>query len=167
MHRSSLRGRTLLRTAPCGGAMIEFALVMPFLVGLAVGLFDLGFGLWQSMQVRAAAEAGAQYAALHPDPWDAAKIAAVGAAVTGATGASGISATPAPSQVCGCTNNGAFTPVGSPTGGSCGSFACSPSGTPGLYASVSAQMPYSPLVPWPWAKQPPAALTGQAYRRLK
>ncbi|MGC2415443.1 MAG: TadE family protein [Stellaceae bacterium] len=178
MRRTSATGfATLLRSAPRGGAIVEFALVAPFLVLLAIGLFDLGLGLWQKLQVQAAAEAGAQYAAQHPDPWDAAKIAAIAAAVTSATGASGsalcpppsgkISACPAPSQVCGCTNNNTFTPVGSPTGGSCGSITCTPSGTAGLYASVSAQMPYSALLPWPWVNPPPAALTAQAYRRLK
>jgi Flp pilus assembly protein TadG len=165
MRRKSATGfRTLLRSAPRGGAIVEFALVMPFLVGLAVGLFDLGFGLWQSMQVQAAAEAGAQYASLNALTWNATAIAT---AVTSATGASGVSATPAPSQVCGCTNSNILTPVGSPTGGSCSSFTCTPSGTAGLYASVSAQASYSPLVPWPWMSRTPTTLTGQAYRRLK
>jgi Flp pilus assembly protein TadG len=166
MRRTSLTGfPTLLRSARGGGAIVEFALVMPFLVGLAIGLFDLGFGLWQSMQVQAAAEAGAQYAALNAlNTWNATAIAT---AVISATGASGVSATPAPSQVCGCTNSNTLTPVGSPTGGSCSSFTCTPSGTAGLYASVSAQVPYSPLVPWPWMNRTPTTLTGQAYRRLK
>jgi Flp pilus assembly protein TadG len=166
MRRTFLMGfPTLLRSAPRGGAIVEFALVMPFLVGLAVGLFDLGFGLWQSMEVQAAAEAGAQYAALNAlNTWNATAIAT---AVTSATGASGVSATPAPNQVCGCTNSNTFMPVGSPAGGSCASFACIPSGTAGLYASVSAQIPYSPLVAWPWMSRTPTTLTGQAYRRLK
>jgi Flp pilus assembly protein TadG len=168
---------TRLGSAPHGGAIVEFALAAPFLVGLAVGLFDLGLGLWQKMQVQAAAEAGAQYAAQHPDPWDAAKIAAIATAVTSATGASGssacpppsgkISACPAPSQVCGCTNSNTFTAVGSPTSGSCSSFTCAPSGAAGLYALVSAEMPYSPVITWPWANEPPAALAAKAYRRLK
>jgi Flp pilus assembly protein TadG len=157
--------RALWRSAPRGGAIVEFALVMPFLVGLAVGLFDLGFGLWESMQVQAAAEAGAQYAALNSlNTWNATAIAT---AVASATGASGVTATPVPSQVCGCTNSNILTPVGSPTGGSCSSFTCTPSGTAGLYASVSARIQYSPLVPWPWMSQTPTTLTGQAYRRLK
>jgi Flp pilus assembly protein TadG len=164
MRRNSATGfRTLLRSAPRGGAIVEFALVMPFLVALAVGLFDLGFGLRQSMQVQAAAEAGAQYAALNAvNTWNATTVAA---AVTSATGAIGVSANA--SQVCACTNSNTFTPVGSPTGGSCSSYTCTPSGTAGLYASVSAQIPYSPLVPWPWMSQTPTTLTGQAYRRLK
>ena|ERR1051326_1406176 len=167
----------LLRSTPRGGAIVEFGLVLPFLVALAVGLFDLGLGLWQKMQIQAAAEVGAQYAAQHPDPWDAAKVAAIATAVTSATGASGssacpppagkISACPAPSQVCGCTSSNAFTLVGAPTEGSCSGIACPGGTTAGLYASVSAQMPYSPLVTWPWASDAPAALIAKAYRRLK
>jgi hypothetical protein len=96
----------------------------------------------------------------------AAPTAAITAAVTGATGASGISATPAPSELCGCTNNNTFTPVGSPTNGSCTSLACNPTGTPGLYAAVSAQLAYVSVLPYPGLPTQ-LMLTGQAYRRIK
>jgi Flp pilus assembly protein TadG len=152
--------RMLLRAPPRGGAIIEFALIMPFLGVLLVGLCDLGFGLYGSMQVHAAAEAGAQYASRNQ--WNPIKIAA---AVTGATGASGISATPAPYQTCGCTNNNIFTQVGTPTNGTCSSLTCNPSGNPGLYGSISAQLQYQTVLPYPGL---PATLTltGQTYRRL-
>ena len=96
--------RTLLRSPPRGAAIVEFALILPFLILLMVGLFDLGFGAYQTMQVHAAAEAGAQYAAIkYPGGnWTPGQITAIAAAVTSATGTSGIAATPAPSQVCGC-----------------------------------------------------------------
>ena len=118
-----------------------------------VGLFDLGFGAYQTMQVHAAAEAGAQYAVRHA--WNAAAIAT---AATSATGSGGIAASPAPSQVCGCPDGGVFTPM--PSCNTC------PSGSPsGVYASVSAQLTYSPVLPYPGLPDP-LTLTGQAYRRL-
>lgn len=145
---------TLWRSPPRGAAIVEFALILPLLVLLMVGLFDLGFGAYQLMQVHAAAEAGAQYATQHAT-WDAAAIAT---AVTGATGTGGIAAIPAPSQVCGCPDGGIFTPR--PSCGTC------PSGSPaGIYASVSAQLSYSPVLPYPGLPDP-LVLTGQAYRRL-
>jgi Flp pilus assembly protein TadG len=152
--------RTLLRSPPRGAAIVEFALILPFLILLMVGLFDLGFGAYQSMQVHAAAEAGAQYAAIkYPGgSWTQAQITAIAAAVTGATGTSGIAATPAPSQVCGCPDGGIFTLK--PSCGTC------PSGSsPGVYASVSAQVTYSPVLPYPGLPDP-LTLTGQAYRRI-
>ena len=145
--------RMLLRSPPRGGAIIEFALIMPFLVLLAVGLCDLGFAVYNSMQVQAAAEAGAQYAVRHT--WDA---TAVAAAVTGATGTGGISATPAPSEVCACPGGGVLTQIG------CTST-CPSGDPPGTYASVSALLLYQTVLPYPGL---PATLTlaGQAYRRL-
>jgi len=154
MHRTSPTAlRALWRSARRGAAIIEFALILPLVILLMVGLFDLGFGAYQLIQVHAAAEAGAQYAARHS--WDATAIAA---AVTSATGTSGVAATPAPSQVCGCPDGGTFTPM--PSCGTC------PSGSPaGVYASVSAQLTYSPVLPYPGLSDP-LTLTGQAYRRL-
>jgi Flp pilus assembly protein TadG len=154
MHRTSLIAvRTLLRAPPRGAAIVEFALIVPLLILLMVGLFDLGFAAYQSMQVHAAAEAGAQYAVRHT--WDPTAIAT---AVTRATGSAGITATPAPSQVCGCPDGGIFTPE--PSCNTC------PSGSPaGVYASVSAQLSYSPVLPYPGLPNP-LVLAGQAYRRL-
>jgi len=153
MPRPSPTLRTLLRSPPRGGAIIEFALIMPFLALLLVGLSDFGFGFYESMQVQAAAEAGAQYAVRHA--WDA---TAVAAAVTGATGAGGISATPAPSKVCGCPGGGTLTQIG------CAST-CPSGDPPGVYASVSAQLQYRTVLPYPGL---PATLTltGQTFRRL-
>ena len=145
--------RALWRSSPRGGAIIEFALIAPFLAVLLVSLSDLGFGFYEAMQVQAAAEAGAQYAMRNT--WDA---NAVAAAVTGATGAGGISATPAPAQVCGCPGGGILTQIG------CTST-CPSGDPPGVYASVSAQKLYQTVLPYPGL---PATLTltGQAYRRL-
>lgn len=80
-----------------GTAAIEFALAAPVLVLLLAGVVELGFGIYQAMQVQNAAEAGALYAA--ENGWDPAGISA---AVLNATGATGITASPAPQQFCGC-----------------------------------------------------------------
>lgn len=154
MHRVAVAIlRRLACAPPRGAAIVEFALVLPLLLLLTVGLFDLGFGAYQLLQVHAAAEAGAQYAARHD--WDASAIAA---AVSSATGTGGVAATPAPSQMCGCPDGGVFTPK--PSCGTC------PSGSPaGVYALVSAQLSYSPVLPYPGLPDP-VVLTGQAYRRL-
>jgi Flp pilus assembly protein TadG len=155
-----IAARALLRS-PRGAAIIEFALILPFLVLLLVGLCDLGFAAYDSMQVQAAAEAGAQYAARHP--WDA---TAVAAAVTGATGTSGVLATPAPSRVCGCPDGGTLTRVGDWVVDHCSpTVTCTSGSPPGVYALVSAQLILSPMLPYPGL---PAALTltGQTYRRL-
>jgi Flp pilus assembly protein TadG len=161
MHRTPPTTlRALLRSPPRGAAIVEFALILPFLIWLMLLLFDLGFGAYQLMQVHAAAEAGAQYAAIkYPGGiWTPGQIAAIAAAVASATGTGGIAAIPAPSQVCGCPDGGVFT-----LKVSCGSC---PSGSPaGVYASVSAQVSYSPVLPYPGLPDP-LTLTGQAYRRI-
>ena len=137
-----------------GTAMVEFALVLPMLLLLLVGVLDLGFAIYDTLQVQAAATAGAQYAARNT--WDS---GAISAEVAGATGTPGITATPVPTQVCGCTDGGQFSVVGCAT-------RC-PSGTaPGLYASVSAQLQYQPTLPYPGLPSP-LTLTGQAYQRLQ
>jgi Flp pilus assembly protein TadG len=146
--------RTILQAAPRGAAIIEFALILPFLALLVVGLCDLGFAAYGSMQVQAAAEAGAQYAALNG--WNPTAIAT---AVTRATGASGISATPAPSEVYGCPDGGTLTIVAS-------TVTCPSGSPPGLYASISAQLAYVSVLPYPGLPSP-LTLTGQAYRRIQ
>jgi Flp pilus assembly protein TadG len=161
MHRATPTvRRRLLHSLPRGAAIVEFALVMPFLILLMVGLFDLGLGFWQYMQVQAAAEAGAQYAARYPFPWvTTTAIPAITTAITSATGTPGISADPAPSQVCRCPDGGTLTPV-----------ACNdtcPSGSrPGVYALVSARLSYSPVLPYPGLPDP-LTLNGHAYRRIQ
>ncbi len=153
------RGEGWLRPGRGGAVIVEFALAMPLLALLMVGLFDFGFAAYDSMQAQAAAEAGAQYAVRHPGSWDdPAFIAAIATAVRSATGISGIVATPAPSRVCGCTDGNAFAEIG------CGNT-CPSGSPPGHYASVSAQVQYTTVLPYPGLSNP-LVFTGQAYRRL-
>ncbi len=120
---------------------------------LATGLFDLGFAAYESMQVKSAADAGAEYAA--KNTWDATKITA---AVVGATGGSSISATPVPAQFCACPAGGALTTV------SCAST-CTNGNAPSLYARVSAQKLHSPLLSYPGLAKP-LTLSAQAVVRI-
>lgn len=143
-----------LRAPPRGGPLLEFALVAPFLALFLVAVGDLGFALYDLLQLQAAAEAGAQYATRNT--WNATAIATT---VSGATGLGGVTATPAPSQLCACPDGGTFAPIG------CGNT-CPSGSAPGLYASVSAQLQYRPVLPYPGLPSP-LTLTGQAYRRLK
>ncbi|OFX03777.1 MAG: hypothetical protein A3D94_00255 [Alphaproteobacteria bacterium RIFCSPHIGHO2_12_FULL_66_14] len=137
-----------------GSAAVEAALILPLLLLMVTGLYDLGFAAYESMQVQSAADAGAQYAARND--WNP---AAISGAVTSATGGTGITATPAPSQFCAC-----------PTGGILSNISCSatcPNGdTPGLYALVSAQKQHSTVLPYPILPDP-LTLTGQAITRLE
>lgn len=137
-----------------GSAAVEAALILPLLLLMVTGLYDLGLAAYGSMQVQSAADAGAQYAA-HND-WDP---AAISAAVTSATGGTGITAAPAPSQFCAC-----------PAGGTLSNISCSstcPNGdTPGLYALVNAQKQHTTVLPYPILPNP-LTLTGQAITRLE
>lgn len=119
-----------------GVAAVEFALVATMLAFMLIGTLDLGFGIFRKMQVQYAAQAGAQYAMIHG--FDQSLISS---AVLNATNSSTISASPAPSQFCGCPSCSSIKSV------SCGA-ACS-TGTAGTYVSVSAQSTYTPLFRFP------------------
>jgi len=137
-----------------GTAAIEFALMLPLIVLLFTGLFDLGYAAYESMEVQAAAEAGAQYAARNP--WNP---TAIGTAVVGATGIGNVTATPAASRFCACPVAGALTPI-TCTG------SCANGDPPGSYTLVSAQKLHWTALPYPALPQP-LTLTGQAVRRLQ
>ena len=120
-----------------GATALEFALVSPLLCVLLVGLIDYGMGYWQKMQVGNAARAGAQYAMA--SGWNQ---TAISTAVTSATGLASISASPAPSQACGCPSASSGI-----VAASCGS-SCTGGGTAGTYVTVNASATYSPLLPY-------------------
>ena len=124
--------------ADAGMAAVEFAFVAPVLVAIIVCTGDLGLAFYRKMQVQNAAQAGAQYVALHGFT-DATSISA---AVTGATTFSGISASPAPTQFCGCPSTSGVTST------SCTST-CTGGSSPGKYVTVSAQASYTTLISYP------------------
>ena len=79
-----------------GVAAVEFALATPLLATILTVLVDFGFGFYEKMQVKDAAQAGAQYALLYG--WDS---TAIQNAVTSASTLSGLTATPAPTNAVG------------------------------------------------------------------
>lgn len=124
-----------------GASAVEFALVLPLLVGVFVPLTDLGLGFYAQMRVENAAEAGGQYAIVNG--WKSgANVGAIENAVTNATTLTSISASPAPTQACGCASGTTISPV------ACGSN-CPDGDTAGSYVTVNAQSPYSPIIPYP------------------
>ena len=142
-----------LARARSGAAGVEFALLLPVLVLLLMGMFDYGALAFQTMQVAAAANAGADYALHHG--WNS---TAVQNAVTGATTLPSVSASPAPALSQGCISHGALVITTGST--------CSSGGTPGSYVVVNAQAPFSPLVAWS-ALALPSTITAQAVVRIQ
>jgi Flp pilus assembly protein TadG len=124
-----------------GTSAVEFALVLPILVGMLVPTADLGLGFYAQMRVQNAAQAGAQYAIVHG--WNnGASVAAIENAVTSATALASIQASPVPTQACGCASGTSIAPI------DCSST-CPSGATPGSYVTVKAQAPYTPLIPYP------------------
>jgi uncharacterized membrane protein len=136
-----------------GVAAIEAALILPVLLLLATGLFDLGSAAYENMQVQSAADAGAHYAS--KNTWN---VTAISAAVTGGTGGSGITANPAPFQFCACPTGGTLTTI------ACAST-CSTGDAPSLYARVSAQKLHSPALSFPGLPKP-LTLSADSVARL-
>jgi Flp pilus assembly protein TadG len=151
----SLRRLASGKADDCRGvAAIEFALVGPMLVVMMVCTVDLGSGIFRKMQVQNAAQAGAIYAALHGFT-----ASSISTAVTSATSFSGISASPAPSQYCGCASNTGITTI------DCTST-CTGGSTPGTYVTVSAQGVYATILPYPLLPES-FTLTAQSTMRIQ
>jgi Flp pilus assembly protein TadG len=111
------------RRALAGTAALEFGLAIPFLAILVTGIVEIGFSMYQAMQVTYAAEAGLAYAA--KNGWDSTGI--TNAAVN-STGLSGMSVTP--TQFCGCPSTTALTNA------TC-STTCSSGNEAGQYIKIS------------------------------
>ena len=124
-----------------GVAALEFGLIAPLLIAIAVCTVDLGMGFYQNMQVQNAAQAGATYASLHG-------FAATGIsnAVLSATDVSGLTVSPAPAQACGCPSSAGIVWT------DC-SMQCSGGASPGTYVTVGAQATYNTLLPYPGVPQ--------------
>jgi len=136
--RDLLRGY-LRRARDCiaGVAAIEFAMVGPVLVIAVICTADLGLAIYRKMQVENSARAGAEYALLNGF-----NTTAISSAVMQATSSSGISASPVPSEFCGCASTSGISAV------ACSST-CAGGAAPGTYVSVSAQATYTTIVPYP------------------
>ncbi len=134
-----LAGLGSLARAKGGTAALEFALATPLLVALLVPVADLGLAYSEQIRVQQAAQAGAQYAIFHP--WSSTSAAAISNAVLAASALSTITASPAPSQTCGCPGGSAITTT------SCGSI-CSDGQSAGYYVTVNARAPYTSAMPY-------------------
>src|SRR5437899_13008472 len=139
--------RTRLWAAVEGVGTIEFAVVASMLATLAIGMLDLSMGLWQQMEVGNAARAGAEYASLKG--WDS---SAIQTAVTSATSLGSITASPAPTQSCGCPDaTTGVTLSGTPP---CTSTCPDGVTKAGTYVTVGAQASYSTILPYPGISSP-------------
>jgi Flp pilus assembly protein TadG len=152
------------RLAVAGVAAIELALVSPLLATGVLGAGELGISILRETQVQFAAQAGIDYAIAHgaspTNPANATYISNISNAITKATTYTSITATPAPSQFCGCASTTGVTVA------TCGST-CSPSGfTAGTYVTSSAQALFSPIIPNPWQKST-VTLAAQATVRIQ
>jgi Flp pilus assembly protein TadG len=137
-----------------GAAAVEFAIIVPVLLVLLVFTIDLSIGFYRKMQVQNAAQAGAQYAAVHG--FDATSVSI---AILSATSFSGIAASPAPSQFCGCpTSTGVTTTT-------CGS-SCASGSAPGTYVRASTVGSYNTVFSYPGIPKP-FNFIGQATVRLQ
>lgn len=137
-----------------GNAAIEFVLIAPLLASALVAMTDLGIGLYERMEIRNAAQAGAQYAIAKG--WNS---GAIENAVASASTLSGISATPAPTQSCGCASGTTIAAA------SCGSL-CPGGATAGTYVTVNAQAQYATLFSYPGLSNP-MTLSAQSMVRIQ
>jgi Flp pilus assembly protein TadG len=61
---------TSVRRRTRGQSMVEFALVLPLLLAIIVGMIDFGFFTELNASIANAARSGARFAAIHPTAWD-------------------------------------------------------------------------------------------------
>jgi len=136
-----------------GTAALEFALVAPVLLIMLVFVVELGDGAFEAMQTQNAAEAGALYVAKHG--WN---VAGISAAVVNATGVTGITASPSPSEFCGCPTAGGITAT------AC-TQTCPDGSVVSTYVQINAALAHQTLLTYPGMVSP-TALTGHAVVRV-
>lgn len=144
-HQFDLRS---LARDESGVAALEFALILPFMLVLLAGVVDGSRVLMRSMQVRAAAQAGADYART--------KGGTSAAIIQAAQGSTPLAVTATVDQYTACVSGQTITQTQAticPTGGSVGQ-----------YVSVAAESAFAPIIPWPAA---PTRLQAQALVRVR
>jgi Flp pilus assembly protein TadG len=140
--RHAVRRFTVGADGTAGAALVEFALLAPILIVMAVYTADIGLLVYSNMAVQNAAQAGAQYALELHNFGTPSYLSSISSAVTSAATITNktvtISASPAPTQFCGCPTSTGVTPQ------ACGTFCTgSPAGT---YVTVSAAATYKTLI---------------------
>jgi Flp pilus assembly protein TadG len=118
-------------------AGIEFGLLVPILLMLTVCTVDLGIAAYDVMQVENAAQAGGEYATVHGY-----NVTSISNAITSATTLSGLTASPAPTEFCGCPSSSGITTA------TCNST-CSDGSIAGVYVAASATATYTTLIHYP------------------
>jgi Flp pilus assembly protein TadG len=115
-----------------GGSLVEFALILPLLAFLLVGMVDFGRGMAISMALESAARSGAEYGSLFPQDSGGVQTAVAEALGSGLT-AQSVSAVPE------CRCAGLVTAC---------SAACNGGGAE-MYLTVQVNYAYSPILPYP------------------
>jgi Flp pilus assembly protein TadG len=143
--RQAIRNFMVGADGIAGHALVEIAAFLPVIVMLIIGTIDFGLLIYSKMEVQHSAQAGAQYAIGHAPSFSSASIssAVTNATAFRATNLQAISASPAPSQFCGCpSSTGVTSAAGSPP---CSSK-CSDGSAAGTYVTVSAKATYTTLL---------------------
>jgi Flp pilus assembly protein TadG len=133
-----------------GASLVEFALMLPFLALLLLGLIDFGRAYYVNVEVSSAAYTGALYGTQNSSDTTGMQNAAAG----DAPDVSGMTAT----ATYGCECSDGTNPVAT-----CSS---QPSCTTNVvgYVQVTTAATYKPLFPWPGI---PASLALQGFARLR
>ncbi|MGH6948006.1 MAG: TadE/TadG family type IV pilus assembly protein [Kiloniellales bacterium] len=135
-----------------GNVLVELALMLPVLVLLMMGTIDFGMAMYDQMQLRSAARAGAEYAVIDPE-----NLGAVEDAVEAALGGPDPAMAVATGSFCECP--GASGSV------DCG-LACEDETTPRKFVAVEVTRPVDTLLPYPNVIQQ-ITLRGEATFRVR
>jgi Flp pilus assembly protein TadG len=143
LMRRAIRAFRTTTGETSGSALVEFAVLAPLLVTLAVYTVDFGLLAFSKMEVQNAAQAGAQYA-IGKAGYDSTAIAS---AVTAASRFTTI--TPSSSQFCGCPTAAAGVKFCAASCDLCSTGTCA-SNVQGHYVTVTATpaTAYKPLAPF-------------------
>jgi Flp pilus assembly protein TadG len=134
LRRSLFRARSLRRDRR-GVAAVEFAIIVPVLIGMFMGVVDLGLGLFTQVQLANAAQAGAAYAM--QKGYNAGGMTYAAQTSTRLTGL-----TVTPSQFCGCPSDTGVIST------SC-TASCGDGLTAGTFVQISVSKAYSTLLSYP------------------
>ncbi len=155
----------LLRSArirtQCGASLVELAIVLPFLLLLALGAIDFGRAYYLSIEVTNAAKAGAQFGAANGNLTNFA----------GMETAANADAADVPGGVAPVATWGCECSDGSSVVASCSTPPTCPGGATSPiylvdYVQVNTSATYTPIIPWPGI---PASISmsGQAKVRVE
>ena len=138
--RKAIRRFLVGRRGTAGAALVEFAILAPMLIVVLNYLADAGIMVYRQIEVRQAAQAGIQYAIDNSSNFS---TSSASAAVTNATTWNKVSASPAPSQFCGCPSSSSVQQLCT---GACTSLCTATcANTRGTYVTVSAQATFTSL----------------------